>query len=43
MALHLHQETSSMGVWRTMLGGVLLREVGGGKMCGVEVEWGDLG
>lgn len=32
-----------MGVWRTMLGGVLLREVGGDKMCGVEVEWGDLG
>lgn len=32
-----------MGIWRTMLEGVLVREVGGDKMCGVEVEWGDLG
>ena len=32
-----------MGIWRTMLVGVLAREVGGDKMCGVEVEWGDLG
>lgn len=43
LAVHLHQETSSMGFWRTMLVGVLVREVGGDKMCGVEVEWGDLG